>query len=111
MVTTYQKVGYPRLGFSDKRDLNSGKTWSEMDVRDLNSSVAYGDTIDETACHLCRSIKETKAKLKELGLEIRRKPARAPKKTLTAEKPDDATHRWKGRLVPDRVAKKSKDSQ
>jgi hypothetical protein len=31
-----------------------------MDVQDLYASVAYGDTIDEIACHLCPSSKRQK---------------------------------------------------
>jgi hypothetical protein len=81
------------LGFSDRRDLNSGKAWSEMDVRDLYASVAYGDTIDETACHLCRSIEETKAKVKELGLKVRRrKPTNKGTKSSPIETPEGRTH-------------------
>jgi hypothetical protein len=92
-------------------DTNSGKSWSEMDVLDLQQSIRYGDTIEDAALFLCRSVEETRAKAKELGLELRRAPPRkkAAPEPASKPKPEDATHRWKGRLVPNRVANKPKD--
>jgi hypothetical protein len=48
-------------------DANSGEPWSEMDITDLKDSVAYGDTIAETASFLCRDEDEVRQKAKELG--------------------------------------------
>jgi hypothetical protein len=39
-----------------------------MDITDLKDSVAYGDTIAETASFLCRDEDEVREKMKELGL-------------------------------------------
>ncbi|MGB9349142.1 MAG: hypothetical protein WCB61_04500 [Pseudolabrys sp.] len=50
-------------------DANSGEPWSEMDITDLKDSVAYGDTIAETASFLCRDEDEVREKMKELGLQ------------------------------------------
>jgi hypothetical protein len=49
-------------------DANSGEPWSEADIADLTHSVAYGDTVAETASFLCRDEDEVRAKMKELGL-------------------------------------------
>jgi len=49
-------------------DANSGEPWSEMDITDLKDSVAYGDTIAETASFLCRDEDEVRQKAMELGL-------------------------------------------
>lgn len=57
----------------EPRDLNDGKPWSEMDIRDLRSALEHGDTIEAAARHLCRAtnVAEVEAKARELGLEIR----------------------------------------
>ena len=52
-------------------DANSGEPWSEMDITDLKDSVAYGDTIAETASFLCRDEDEVREKMNELGLHAR----------------------------------------
>jgi hypothetical protein len=98
-------------GGLSKLDLNSNKRWSKVDVRDLKASVVWGDAIDETAQHLCRGIEETKAKAKELGLAVRRRPAEEKRKpgTKKVSMPKDLEHLWKGRRVPDRVVKRPKD--
>ena len=49
-------------------DANSGEPWSEMDITDLKDSVAYGDTIAETATFLCRDEDEVRQKARQLGL-------------------------------------------
>jgi hypothetical protein len=106
MAGTHPKIGYPRLGFTSKRDLNSGKSWSKMDVRDLYASHAHGASINETAMFLCRSIEETAAKARAMGLKVRRKPTgRALRSEKATPRPTHETHRWRGRLVRDRVAK------
>ena len=50
-------------------NLNSGKEWSEMDIEDLASSLAYGRTVAEVADFLCRDEDEVREKMKELGLK------------------------------------------
>src|SRR5262249_2411056 len=37
------------------KDTNDGRTWTEMDVRQLMACLKGGDTIEDTAKHLCRS--------------------------------------------------------
>jgi hypothetical protein len=49
-------------------DANSGEPWSKMDIRDLKNSLAYGNTIADAACMLCRDEPEVRQKAKELGL-------------------------------------------
>lgn len=51
-------------------DLNDGKPWSEMDIRDLAGEIASGRSIEEAAAHLCRSgtVDEVRSKAVELGL-------------------------------------------
>jgi hypothetical protein len=59
------------MRFSDEEkpmDVNSGRSWSEMDTTDLNHSIDYGDTIAETASFLYRDEDEVRQKMKELGL-------------------------------------------
>src|SRR5262245_11703191 len=107
MITPIQKAAYRRQAL-ERRDLNSGKPWSETDVADLYASHTYGSSINETASFLCRSFRETAAKARALGLKVRRQPTgqarrRDPKKT---PRPEDRMHRWKGRMVPDQVTKK-----
>jgi hypothetical protein len=57
------------------RDINDGAEWSEMDIADLKSAVAYGRSLEEVAEFLCRSGTplDVDAKAKELGLTWRRK--------------------------------------
>ncbi len=49
-------------------DANSGEAWSEMDIADLTHSLAYGNTIADTASMLCRDKDEVRQKAKELRL-------------------------------------------
>ena len=49
-------------------DVNSGKSWSEMDLEDLRDSIDYGDTFAQAASFLCRDEDEVRQKAKELGL-------------------------------------------
>ena len=51
-------------------DANSGIPWSEMDIRDLKQSIAYGDTIEDTASFLCRDVPEVRQKAEEIGCRI-----------------------------------------
>ena len=62
-------------------DVNSGKSWSEMDLEDLRHSIDYGDTFAQTASFLCRD--ETRsAKAKELGLVARKRQSAWSSRTL-----------------------------
>ena len=49
-------------------DLNTGNEWSELDIADLRASRDQGDSIEQTARFLCRSVDEIRAKAAELGL-------------------------------------------
>jgi hypothetical protein len=49
-------------------DVYSGEPWSEMDIADLTHSLAYGNTIADTASLLCRDEDEVRQKAKELAL-------------------------------------------
>src|ERR671934_296266 len=53
---------------SDSR-CDDGKPWSEMDLFDLRTSLAYGRSIEEVADFLCRSdtVEEVRRKAEELG--------------------------------------------
>ena len=84
-------------------DINSGKPWSEMDVADLRQSIRWGDSIEGTALFLCRSVLETTAKAKHLGLKLRHAPPRKKSAPEPTPKPKGPIHRWKGRLVRDRI--------
>jgi hypothetical protein len=47
-------------------DINSGKPWSEMDLRDLKLELQQNRTIAEIAEFLCRDVEEIEAKIAEL---------------------------------------------
>ena len=51
------------------KDIYDGEPWTEMDVRDLVSSLRSGHTIEETARHLCRlgTVEDVRRKAEELG--------------------------------------------
>jgi hypothetical protein len=49
-------------------DANSGEPWSEMDIADLTHSLAYGNTIADTASMLCGDEDEVRQKAEELRL-------------------------------------------
>ena len=49
-------------------DVNSGKSWSEMDLEDLRHSIDYGDTFAQAASFLCRDEDEVRQKARQLGL-------------------------------------------
>jgi hypothetical protein len=53
------------------KDANDGKAWTDMDVRHLMARLKWGDTIEETAQHLCRSgtINDVRRKAEQLGLK------------------------------------------
>jgi hypothetical protein len=49
-------------------NINSGKEWSEMDLEDLQSHLAHGVSLTETADFLCRDEDEVREKMQELAL-------------------------------------------
>lgn len=51
-------------------EANTGKEWSEMDIRDLCQSIKTGDSAAETAQFLWRTIGEVQEKAAELGLSF-----------------------------------------
>jgi hypothetical protein len=57
------------------KGIYDGEPWTEMDVRDLISSLRSGDTIEDAAQHLCRSgtVEDVRRKAEELGL-LKEKP-------------------------------------
>src|SRR4051812_1526685 len=54
------------MDIEDRPDLNTGTPWSEVDLRDLVSSIRVGDSVEETATFLCRSRREVREKIAEL---------------------------------------------
>jgi hypothetical protein len=89
----------------NRPDLNSGKPWSELDDEDLRASVANGATSKVAAEFLCRTGREVRERAKELGLTWQARPTLRPQqRPAKVAKPEGAArHRWKGRLVPDKV--------
>jgi hypothetical protein len=51
-------------------DSNAGKVWSEMDIMDLRQSIKTGDSAEETAKFLRRTVGEVREKAAELGLSF-----------------------------------------
>ena len=51
---------------NDMPNVNSGKPWSEMDIRDLKVALQYNRTVAEIADFLCRDVEEVEAKIAEL---------------------------------------------
>lgn len=51
--------------------LNAGLPWSESSIADLRASLGRGADIAETADFLCRTPKEVREKMVELGLSVR----------------------------------------
>jgi hypothetical protein len=90
-------------------DTNDEKPWSEADVVDLKASLEHGSTIEEAASFLCRAgmVEKVGKKADELclnhigGAKPFGQQARHPVKTVKNAGPK--VHRWKGRLVPDKV--------
>jgi hypothetical protein len=56
-----------------KIDAYDGEPWTEMDLRDLEACLRWGDTIEEAAQHLCRSgtVDDVRRKAEELGLSYK----------------------------------------
>src|SRR5215467_7698290 len=55
------------------KDIYDREPWTEMDVRDLISSLKSGSTIEDAAHYLCRSgtVDDVRRKAEELGLKYR----------------------------------------
>jgi hypothetical protein len=51
-------------------DSNAGRGWSEMDIMDLRQSIKTGDSAEETAKFLLRTVGEVREKAAELGLSF-----------------------------------------
>ena len=47
-------------------NINSGKAWSELDIRDLQDALRRGYAIEDIATFLCRDADEVRAKVAEL---------------------------------------------
>ena len=47
-------------------NVNSGKPWSEMDIRDLKVALQYNRTVADLGDFLCRDVEEVEAKIAEL---------------------------------------------
>jgi hypothetical protein len=60
---------------NDRMEVNSGEPWSDMDISDLTTEIAHGQTMAETASFLCGDENEVREKAKELGL-VERSPIR-----------------------------------
>jgi len=50
--------------------LNTGKPWSDVDVRHLRAAIESGLLLDEIAVYLCRTEQEVRDKAAELGLPL-----------------------------------------
>jgi hypothetical protein len=89
-------------------DTNDEKPWNDMDIRDLRASLEHGSTLEEAASFLCRAgtVEEVRKKADELGLTYRRdktlRPS-SPSPVKTVKPAGPKVHRWKGRLVRDKV--------
>ena len=57
----------------EKPNLQSGKEWSHVDIADLQSQAAFGNTVAEIAGFLMRTEAEVREKAKELGMSIKEK--------------------------------------
>ena len=47
-------------------NVNSGKPWSEMDLRDLRNAMRFADSIEKIADFLCRDVEEVREKVAEI---------------------------------------------
>ena len=45
---------------------NTNTPWSETDLIDLKAALDFGETIEEAAKFLCRSVEEVQAKVDEM---------------------------------------------
>jgi hypothetical protein len=50
----------------NRPDLNTGKTWSQMDLLDLANGIRLNDPVEEIAAFMCPSYREIRDKIAEL---------------------------------------------
>ena len=55
---------------TERPNLNTGEPWSETDDRDLRAELQAGQSIEEAARFLCRTIDEVEKRMRELGLSV-----------------------------------------
>ena len=55
----------------ERPNLNTGKPWSGVDIRDLKASITRGDSLADAAQHLCRTRQEIRDKAAELKVNFR----------------------------------------
>jgi hypothetical protein len=72
-------------------NLNTGQPWSELDLWDLQNSLALDDTAAEVADFLCRDEDEVRDKMIELGLEEGDNTAAKPKDEPSEKASNDST--------------------
>jgi hypothetical protein len=51
----------------NRADMNTGKKWSQMDLLDLANCIRLNDPVEEIASFVCRSRREIREKIAELG--------------------------------------------
>ncbi len=47
----------------NRRDMNTGKKWSQMDLLDLVNCIRLNDPVEEIASFMCRSRREIREKI------------------------------------------------
>jgi hypothetical protein len=59
----------PQFYYDPQRDTNDGKAWSEMDLTDLQNTLARGGSIEDAAIFLCRAgtQDDVRRKAEEMG--------------------------------------------
>jgi hypothetical protein len=55
---------------SDRSNINSGQSWSAMDMADLFVMHESGMPVDQIAEYLCREVDEVQTKIAELERQI-----------------------------------------
>ena len=48
-------------------NINTGKSWSNMDMADLRNCIARRETIDQIAEFLCRDVDEVREMIREIA--------------------------------------------
>jgi hypothetical protein len=64
--------------------INAGKPWSQSDFADLHGELVIGNSIEDVALFLCRSVDETAAKADEHRLPHHRGGRAAPFKRFAS---------------------------
>ena len=47
-------------------NINSGKSWSGLDLDDLEWGIDYGQAVEQITQFLCRDVEEVEAKIAEM---------------------------------------------